>query len=178
MHSNQTGYFSGNIQQRQPVHNGVSGSRWKLHWRRTNEEQNRVINNKVLPCTVGMTHGVWNSRTNNTHTWQQSIGSVQSRNKEKLQISDSTTRQPPTKLSGTSNTNIQEPLQDSNCRSWQDLPNKAIGQTLPTDRAHSQPTTPIKCRPHSVSISICSLSIRLQQNDPGTNGMRRPNPWT
>jgi hypothetical protein len=64
MHTDQTG-LSSNIQQRKSIHNGVSRGGRQLHRRRTHEEQDRGINHKSLPGTMGPSHSIGNSQTTN-----------------------------------------------------------------------------------------------------------------
>jgi len=53
------------------MYNGVNRGGRQLHRRRTHEEQDREIDYKSLPNTVGTTHSIRNSQTTNTSIGQR-----------------------------------------------------------------------------------------------------------
>ncbi len=100
---------------------------------------------KLLTSTVDPTHCIRHSQTNNTHPWQQSIGSVQSGNQKKLHNPISPAGQSSTKSGRTSNTNLQKPLRSSDSGGGQQFPSEPMGQTPPPNSTDPQPAPTIEC---------------------------------
>ncbi len=79
MHTQPTRQISCNIKQQKSIYYGVSGSWWKLHWRRANEKQVGRINGKVLPSIMETIDSHWSYSTKNTSPQQWSIRGIESR---------------------------------------------------------------------------------------------------
>ena len=149
-----------NVEQRKTIHHGVSRGWRQLYRCRTNEEQIRGINNKSLPSTVDPTHCIRHSQTNNTHPWQQSIGSVQSGNQKELRNPISPAGQSSTKSGRMSGTNLWKPLQSSDGGGGQQFPYEPMGQTPPpNDTPDPQPAPTIEHCSHGISIPIRQRTI-------------------
>ncbi len=150
------------IKQWKQIHYGISWDWQILYWCRAHEKQNRRCDGLSLLDFMGTTESNRDSQAKDTHYGQWGISNTQKRNTKELHNSISPTKQPQTKSSWKSNSNIQKPFQSSTCRCWWYIPNACMWQALTSDNYNPQPLMPIQFCTNNICITICQRKFWLQ----------------